>query len=568
MEQSHATDREEPAPEALLLLVRPAAEMSIKARGTRDAFRRRFKANLKDALKRAHLDARVAARYSRTLVTVHPGDEDPEAVRERALETLGRVFGVGSFSPVEARCAARLGDIVATGAERFAARVRGRRYAVRCKRHGHHDFSSVDVERELGAAINEGATVDLGHPEVTVSVEVQGGRAWLFAERYPGPGGLPLGTGGRALALLSGGYDSAVAAWYVMKRGIEVDFVFCQIGGQSSERRALQVAKVLTDRWAAGTRPDVYVVDFRGVVEGLRGAAEESYWQVLLKRQMLRAGDATADAIDASRAERAAARRQRRAVAPVDALITGEVIAQVSSQTLSNLRAIDDAARRPVLRPLIGMDKLEIIARAEHIGTATLSAQVREDCAITPGHPVTHSSVERVRAEHEAVAAAPLADALAGARRIALRPLRAEDLTLPYLYTDEVPEGAVLLDCRPDAAARGAAAGTGPGARAGAGARGDGVHGSGPNAAASGGGWRPPGAVAAPMPALLGRLRELDKEPTYVLFCPVGTQSAQAAEVMQQLGFEAYSFRGGAPALRRWLERRDAAPASLPAGPA
>ncbi len=511
----------------LWIVIRPAAELSIKARATRTAFRRRLKVNLKDALKRAELTAHVLTRYSRTMVRVSLAGEAREAVQERAFAAIARVFGIGSFSPVEATCAARLDDIVAEGTALFAERVKGRRYAVRCKRKGTHAFGSMDVERALGAALNEGAAVDLTHPDITVSVEIQGGRAVLFCERVQGAGGLPIGSGGRAVALLSGGYDSAVAAWQVMKRGIEVDFVFCKMGGVTSERLALQVAKVLTDEWAAGSRPDFLSLDFDPLVEELQASARSPYWQVVLKRQMLRCADAAADAIEERLAREARERGQRRPAATVDALITGEAIGQVSSQTLGNLRAIDTVARRPVLRPLIGLDKLEIIAAAERIGTAPLSAQVRETCAITPGRPVTHSRAERVEREEEGLDAASIAAALEGARRLPVRALKPADLMLPYLFVEALPAGAQLLDCRP------------PGLRR---------------------AWRPEGAVDAPVPELFGRLRELDKARTYVLFCEFGTRSAQAAEVLQQSGFDAYSFRGGEPALRRHLERAPARP--------
>lgn len=506
---------------SLLVVVRPAPELAIKAPTTRNAFRKRLKVNLGDAVKRWGLHAQVRSLYGRLMVVADPADQPEDAVRQRIREALSHVFGVGSFSFSEGDCEADLNAIVALGQALFADRVRGRSYAVRCKRTGSHPFGSMDVERALGAAINEGATVDLERPDVTVSVEVTGARAVFFSERIPGPGGLPLGTGGRALALLSGGYDSAVAAWSVMRRGVEVDFLHCRMGGSASERLTLQIAKVLTDDWASGTRPDFYAADFAGVVQDLQASAKPSYWQVVLKRQMLRAGEAMADRIEASLTERSRQRGERRRPATVDALITGEALAQVSSQTLSNLRAIDAAARRPVIRPLAGSDKLDIIRAAERIGTAALSAQVREFCAITPGHPVTSSRLEEVDRQEAGLDPEAVTSAVAAAERRPLRALTPADMTLPYLFVESVPDGAVLLDCRSEALRRA---------------------------------WRPERAVPAPLPELLGRLRQLDKDPTYVLFCRFGTRSAQAAEVMQQAGFEAYSFRGGEPALRRHLE--------------
>jgi len=523
MPQPHDANASGQGAGELLFVVRPAPEMAIKSPATRAAFRRRLKANLGDAVKRWGLQGSVRSMYGRLVVLVEPGEESAPHVAARAREAISHVFGVGSFSPAEGHCRADLDAIVEAGAALFGARVKGRRYAVRCKRTGSHAFRSMDVERALGSAINEGATVDLTHPEVTVSVEVSGDRAVFFSERLPGPGGLPLGSGGRALALLSGGYDSVVAAWYVMKRGIEVDFLHCRMGGSASERLALQVAKVLTDSWACGSRPDFYAADFGPVVEDLQASSKPAYWQLVLKRQMLRAGDHLADALERALEERARQGHGRRRPKTVDALITGEALAQVSSQTLSNLRAIDAVAERPVLRPLAGMDKLDIIRAAEHVGTAGLSARVREFCAITPGHPATSSRVAEVDAQESRLDPALIARLVRAAveGRRPLRALTPSDLMLPYLFVEALPDGAVLLDCRDP-----------------------GRHHA----------WRAEGARAAPLPALLGRLRELDKDPTYVLFCEVGTRSAQAAEVMQQSGFEAYSFRGGERGLRRHLD--------------
>jgi tRNA uracil 4-sulfurtransferase len=126
-------------------------------------------------------------------------------------------------------------------------------------------------------------------PEYTAHVEVREREAYLFSDRLPGAGGLPLGVEGRAVALLSGGYDSAVAAWLMLKRGVELDYVFCNLGGEAYERAVVQVAKLLADDWSYGTNPRLHVVDFAGPLDDLRAHAKQSYWQLVLKRLMYRA---------------------------------------------------------------------------------------------------------------------------------------------------------------------------------------------------------------------------------------------------------------------------------------
>ena len=184
----------------ILVTIRPTAEVTIKAPRTRDMFMRKLRLATKDALQRVGFTTRVRVRANRVLAHIQPKDGFDVSVEEARL-AISRVFGVGSFSFLEATCSADLDDIVATGTQLFGQSVKGKRYAVRCKRGGRHKFSSMDVERKLGAAINEGATVDFTNSEITVEVEVDDKQEQFFSQRHPGPGGVPLGTGGHALAV-------------------------------------------------------------------------------------------------------------------------------------------------------------------------------------------------------------------------------------------------------------------------------------------------------------------------------------------------------------------------------
>ncbi|MEX2502087.1 MAG: THUMP domain-containing protein, partial [Trueperaceae bacterium] len=215
------TDRDaatEPArhapPRRLDLLVRPTGEVTVKGARTRRVFLRTLRSNVRDACNRAGLRAEVRTLHNRLRVRVAiPSGEEVEpgagpspeaAMRRTTREVLQRVFGVGSFSFVEATCPPDLDAIVAMSVRHAATRVRGRRYAVRCRRAGRHGFRSTDVERAVGSALNDGATVDLTDPEVTVRLQVDDRRALLHGEPHAGPGGLPVGSGGRALVLASG----------------------------------------------------------------------------------------------------------------------------------------------------------------------------------------------------------------------------------------------------------------------------------------------------------------------------------------------------------------------------
>jgi tRNA uracil 4-sulfurtransferase len=476
-----------------LTLVRFAGEIFIKSRRTRSVFLRRLRSNIADALATADPPARLELGWDRLYV---------RTAGDRAPTELGRVFGISSSSRIERVTAADLDQILDDGERVFLPRVRGRTFAVRARRAGTHPFSSHDIQVKLGARLLEAsAGVNLDDPEVEAFVEVRDDRAFLFAGRDAGAGGLPLGAEGRAVTLLSGGFDSAVAAWLLLKRGVAQDYVFCNLGGDAYERAVVQVAKVLADDWSYGTRPRLHVIDFAEPLRELRSRSRERFWQVVLKRLMYRAASMVGRESGA------------------DAIVTGEAVGQVSSQTLPNLRAIEPAADLPVFRPLIGFDKDEIIERARLIGTAGLSEQVKEYCAIAPGRPVTAASVEAVEREESGIDPTVLEGAVAERRVLDLRALTPADLVAPYLFIDEVPDDAVVLDCRPESQYRA---------------------------------WHLPGAEQRDEFELLRRFGKLDRDRRYVLYCGHGIQTAYIAEKMQQAGYEAYSFRGGVAGLRQW----------------
>jgi tRNA uracil 4-sulfurtransferase len=478
------SNAQQPGLESLFLL-RLSGELAIKSRRTRSGFQRRLLANLRDALASTGVPAEASDEWTRIFVRTAAPD---------AVGLLGRVFGLSSISRVDAVVPAELDIICRRGGELYAERVRGRSYAVRARRAGSHGFRSRDIEVELGAVLNAFGTVDLSHPDVTISVEVRDRDAYLLAGREAGAGGLPLGTEGRALALISGGYDSAVAAWLMLKRGVQLDYVFCNLGGDAYERAVVQVAKVLADDWSYGYGPRLHVVPFGGPVDALRSTVKPRYWQVVLKRLMYRAASAIG-------------RETGSAV-----IVTGEAIGQVSSQTLSNLAAIDPAASLPVFRPLLGFDKEEIIDRARRIGTAALSERVKEYCAIAPGHPVTAAAPEAASREEAAMDLTVLDGAVAARRTLEPRRLSPADVIAPYLFTRTVPDGAVIIDVRPSAAFSA---------------------------------WHYPGAIHMDEWELQQGFRRLDRDHTYVLYCAHGAHSAYLAERMQRAGYEAYSFAGG-----------------------
>ncbi|MEE9133015.1 MAG: tRNA uracil 4-sulfurtransferase ThiI [Gemmatimonadota bacterium] len=476
------------------ILIRPSGELATKSRQTRKRFQRRLVECLRDALGSAGVAFQIQSEWGRIFV---------EASSRAALDVVSRVFGIASISEIEATTEPRLESIIEVGERVYAERVAGGTFAVRGRRSGRHSFSSRDINYDLGAALSSYAQVDLDEPDITVSVEVREDAAYFFSSRICGGGGLPLGTEGRAVALISGGYDSAVAAWMMLKRGVALDYVFCNLAGAAYERAVLGVAKLIADEWSYGTRPQIHIVDFEQPVRQLKERTLESYWQVVLKRLMYRAGERVGREIGAH------------------AIVTGESVGQVSSQTLANLCAIDRSVEMPVLRPLLGFDKMEIIDRSRAIGTYALSEKVREYCALTEERPVTAATPRDAAAQEAMLDLSILESAVAGRRTLDLRDLDAGDLVMPYLYTADVPQQAVVIDTRSRTQYE-------P--------------------------WHYPGATHRDFWELLEDFKSLDRARTYVLYCDLGLKTAQIAEKMQRAGFEAYSFKGGVRALKEYAE--------------
>jgi thiamine biosynthesis protein ThiI len=472
-----------------LVLLRFSGEIATKAKATRIRFEARLLRNVRDALRSLGVEAAVTRTRNR--VFVHGTDA-------RFADTLARVAGVQSLAEAAVVPAEKLEDLVAVARAFFADAVAGRRFAVRARRVGDRAHIALEpraIERVLGAALLPGAArVDLDAPERVAAIELHEGCAYLCATERRGPGGLPLGVEGNAVALLSGGFDSAVAAWQLLRRGVQLDYVFCNLGGRAHRLGTLRVARVLATDWSYGSRPRLHAIDFEPVAAEIRAQTRTRYWQVLLKRQMLRAAQAVA--------------AERRA----EAIVTGESVGQVSSQTLANLAVISQATSLPILRPLVGLNKDEIIRTAERIGTARLSAAVDEYCAMVPARPATAARLETVLAEEARLDPELLVRAVAARTTFDLRSLDAEAEGIPELDTDAIPDGATVIDLRSRTAFAA---------------------------------WHWPGALRLDFDRALAAWRSFPSDRSYVLYCEVGLKSAHLAECMRAGGVTAWSFRGG-----------------------
>ena len=351
-------------------------ELGLK-RGNRPLFLRHLGRNLRRAT--SDLGPLTLRQVSGRVLLDLENHPDPDAVRDR----VQRVFGVSSFA-----IAYRVASTVEAMKSIIAWLVEGQTFAsfrITARRaFKTYPMTSVELNRELGAFVLErvASRVDLRHPELEIHVEVMPAETFVYVHPVPGPGGLPVGASGTVAALLSGGIDSPVAAWRMMKRGCRVLFVhFHSVPylPPTSQAKARELVSILT-RWQYDST--LILVPFAEIQREVVLTVPPPARVVVYRRLMVRIAEALA--------------RKHGAVA----LTTGESLGQVASQTLSNIARIDEAAGMPILRPLIGMDKLEITDQARRLGTFEISIEPDADCCtlFVPKHPATRMSEHEVSA--------------------------------------------------------------------------------------------------------------------------------------------------------------------------
>jgi tRNA uracil 4-sulfurtransferase len=349
-------------------------EIALK-KGNRAYFTELLKRNLLCAV--TDLGIKEVRSLPARLLLTFKGDIDPQTAARR----VGAVFGIANFSLVE-RAARDIEDLRA----RILSSLKDARYSSFCidTQRGDKTFplTSPEINRLLGAAVKEssGARVDLGHAELTVFVEVLPRDAFFGFNKIPGPGGLPVGASGRVVSLISGGIDSPVAAYRMMQRGCRLIFVHFHSAPYLDKTSQEKVRTLVSELTRYQFQSQLYLVPFGEIQRQIVAAVNRPLRVVLYRRMMLRIAEAVA------RGEKA------------KALVTGESLAQVASQTLENMAVIQQAATLPILRPLVGMDKQEIIDQARRIGTFDISSIPDQDCCqlFVPKHPATKAQLREV----------------------------------------------------------------------------------------------------------------------------------------------------------------------------
>ncbi len=363
------------------LIIARYGEVGLKSNRVRRRFENRLINNIK-----ASIDAEVKVYQAR--IFIFPKDFDD------AIEKLERIFGIVSYSPAVST-KSTFEDVerdLATYAEKLhdeGLLDENTRFAISCRRVGNHEFSSQEMAAFAGAVVvrKYSSPVDLTNPELTIYIEVRDNDAYIFHEKIQGPGGLPLGTQGKVISLVSSGIDSPVATYLMMKRGCQVIALYCDNQPYTSPE-ALKNYEDLIDQlnlYASGAPIKKRVVKYGDYLSTCKSDAPDKMTCVLCKSGMYKIAGMLAKKMHA------------------EAVIDGSSLGQVASQTLPNILATREDLDVPVLSPLIGLDKVEITRIAEKIGTYEISKRDDGGCKAVPKYPETKADLEFVKEIKEAI---------------------------------------------------------------------------------------------------------------------------------------------------------------------
>ena len=357
------------------LIIARYGEIGIKSPKIRSRFERKLVKNIK-----ATFECEVERNQGR--IYIFPKDF------EEGIEKLNRVFGVVSYSPATSTQANYESIDETLGQYTRELILEGlidenTKFAIKCRRVGTHEFTSQEMAAHCGGVVRNVvlAPVDLTNPDLTIFVEIRDDDAYIFHEKIRGPGGLPLGTQGKVVVLLSSGIDSPVAAYLMMKRGCEVIALHCN-NDPFSGPKVTENFNLLVDQlniYAKGTPIKKRVIDYGEYLTVAKQKAPEKMTCVLCKSGMYRIAEKLAVKLGA------------------DAIVDGSSVGQVASQTLSNILATRYGVDMPILSPLIGLDKEEITKIAKDIGTFEISKIDDGGCSAVPRYPETHADLERVK---------------------------------------------------------------------------------------------------------------------------------------------------------------------------
>ncbi len=353
-------------------IIRLFPEISIKSKPVRTRLIKLVRQNLSNVANHHHFQVSAICEWDKIIANFTSDTLDENAIRENAIHELKRIPGIHSFMEVREFVFTSLDTLFDAVKDICGPEIVGHTFAVRIKRRGNHDFNSQQAERVIGGKFkayypNKGVCLD--NPEVTIHIEIEHDRAYISGERIYGLGGYPVGSQGQVLSLISGGFDSGVSTYKVIHRGCKVNYLFFNMGGTAHELGVKQESYFIWDRYASSHKVRFITVPFEEIVGQILEKTHHGVRGVILKRMMMRVGSILAKKFKC------------------EALVTGESLGQVSSQTLRNLTHIDDVCDVLLMRPLITADKQDIVDESREIGTIGFAESMPEYCGVISDHP-------------------------------------------------------------------------------------------------------------------------------------------------------------------------------------
>ena len=411
-------------------IVKPHPEIFVKSESVRKRFTRILECNIRNVLQQRTESVAVFNRRDHIEVT----SQSDEFYNE-TLQVLTQTPGIHHSLEVQQSEFEDMHDIYEQVLELSRSKIEGKTFVVRVKRRGKHDFTSIELERYVGGGLNqavESAKVKLQKPDVTVNVEIASDKLNQVIARHKGLGGFPLGTQEDVLSLISGGFDSGVSSYLHIKRGSKVHYCFFNLGGPAHEIGVKQVAHYLWNKYGSSAKVKFISIDFEPVVAEILEKVDDGQMGVILKRMFMRAAGMIAEKHG------------------IQALVTGEALGQVSSQTLTNLRHIDNVTDTLILRPLINWDKEDIIDLAREIGTEDFAKTMPEYCGVISKSPTVKAVKEKLEAEEAKFDFSILEKVVYDARKMDIRDIEKESQqAAPEVeLVEAVEEHAIVLDIR------------------------------------------------------------------------------------------------------------------------
>lgn len=471
------------------------SEIAVKTNRIRSKFEAKLIKNIINAFKKNNIDVKklkIIKIPGRVFIKILSNEINTREL----VNILQRIFGIKSISPAYEFKFFNLDELANVCEILLKDVVKDKIFAVRCRRVGKHEFTSKDVERVIGEKLrNYAKGVNLENPEIEIYLEIRNSKAYVYTEIIQGPGGLPLGTQGKGIALISGGFDSPVAAWFVMKRGVTIDVLYCNFAGYLDLIPTLKVIYTLLSNWSYGYEPKIYIVNGEKIVQEIRSKINVEYWNLIFKKILFKIAEILAKKIGAK------------------CIVTGEVIGQVSSQTLDNIYSTSFGIEIPIIRPLAGFDKDEIIKIAKKIGTYEYSKNVEEFCAIFSSKPKTKSNPDEVNKEFSKIEYI-INDLINNMKIYTLNEIehiiKSFELHDEEIEIEKIPENAILLDLRDEKSFNQ---------------------------------WHLPGAINVKIEDIDKVIEQFGKNKTYVLYCKTSLLSRYLASYLRSKGVKAFSLK-------------------------